>query len=118
MFEFYILFIILSSVSAVLSLILFIMGYVNHVLDSDFEKLSVYECGFDPFEDTRSKFDVKYYLLAILYIVFDLEIIYFVPWTITSGRFDFFCFFIIFLFLFILIIGFLYEWYKGALEWN
>lgn len=109
-------FLCLFLVTIVLSIILFLVAFFSHNAAEDFEKLSVYECGFDPFEDTRSKFDVKYYLLAILYIVFDLELVFIVPWTVVGDRLSSFSFCIIFLFILILTFGFIYEWFKGALE--
>ena len=84
----------------------------------DAEKLSPYECGFEAFEDARMKFDVRYYLLAILFILFDLEIAFLFPWAIVLQEIGFFGFMSMMLFLGILIIGFIYEWKKGALEWE
>ena len=84
----------------------------------DAEKLSPYECGFEAFEDARMKFDVRYYLLAILFILFDLEIAFLFPWAIVLQEIGFFGFMAMMLFLGILIIGFVYEWKKGALEWE
>jgi len=82
------------------------------------EQKSSYECGFDPFSDTRNRFDVRFYLVAILFIIFDLEIIFLFPWSISLGYLDFFGLIVMFLFLFILAIGFVFEWLKGALEWE
>src|SRR4030067_1167413 len=84
----------------------------------DSEKLSAYECGFEPFEDARMKFDVRYYLVAILFILFDLEIAFLFPWAIVLQEIGFFGFMATMLFLGILIVGFIYEWKKGALEWE
>ena len=84
----------------------------------DAEKLSTYECGFEPFEDTRGKFDVRFYLVAILFIIFDLEVAFLFPWAITLGAIGFFGFWSMMIFLTILTVGFIYEWKKGALEWE
>jgi NADH-quinone oxidoreductase subunit A len=84
----------------------------------DPEKLSPYECGFEAFEDARMKFDVRYYLIAILFILFDLEIAFLFPWAIVLPDIGAFGFWSMMIFLAILIVGFVYEWKKGALEWE
>src|SRR3974390_2232307 len=84
----------------------------------DPEKLSPYECGFEAFEDARMKFDVRYYLIAILFILFDLEIAFLFPWAVVLPDIGIFGFWSMMIFLAILIIGFVYEWKKGALEWE
>ena len=84
----------------------------------DPEKLSAYECGFDPFEDSRIEFDVRFYLVAILFIIFDLEIAFLFPWAISLGNIGLLGFSSMMIFLFILTIGFIYEWKKGALDWE
>jgi NADH-quinone oxidoreductase subunit A len=84
----------------------------------DPEKLSPYECGFEAFEDARMKFDVRYYLIAILFILFDLEIAFLFPWAVVLPDIGLFGFWSMMIFLGILIIGFAYEWKKGALEWE
>ena len=84
----------------------------------DPEKLSPYECGFEAFEDARMKFDVRYYLVAILFILFDLEIAFLFPWAIVLQDIGWFGFIAMLLFLGILVVGFIYEWKKGALEWE
>ena len=84
----------------------------------DSEKLSPYECGFEAFEDARMKFDVRYYLIAILFILFDLEIAFLFPWAVVLPEIGIFGFWSMMIFLGILIIGFVYEWKKGALEWE
>lgn len=84
----------------------------------DAEKLSAYECGFDAFEDARIKFDVRFYLVAILFIIFDLEVAFLFPWAISLGTIGVFGFWSMVIFLGILTIGFIYEWRKGALEWE
>ena len=84
----------------------------------DAEKLSPYECGFEAFEDARMKFDVRYYLVAILFILFDLEIAFLFPWAIVLPEIGFFGFAAMMVFLAVLVVGFVYEWKKGALEWE
>ncbi len=84
----------------------------------DAAKLSPYECGFEAFEDARMKFDVRYYLVAILFILFDLEIAFLFPWAVVLPDIGFFGFAAMMVFLLILVIGFIYEWKKGALEWD
>jgi NADH-quinone oxidoreductase subunit A len=84
----------------------------------DSEKLSPYECGFEAFEDARMKFDVRYYLVAILFILFDLEIAFLFPWAIVLSEIGMFGYVAMMVFLGILVVGFVYEWKKGALEWE
>ena len=94
---------------------------VNFLLspnNPDPEKLSAYECGFEPFNDSRMEFDVRFYLVAILFIIFDLEIAFLFPWAISLGAIGVFGFVSMMIFLFILTIGFIYEWRKGALDWE
>jgi len=82
------------------------------------EKLSPYECGFEPFEDARMRFDVRYYLVAILFIIFDLEVAFLFPWAVSLGDIGVFGFWSMVVFLGVLTVGFAYEWMKGALEWE
>ena len=84
----------------------------------DSEKLSAYECGFEAFDDARRKFDVRYYLVAILFIIFDLEVAFLFPWAVSLGEIGVFGFWSMVIFLAVLTVGFAYEWRKGALEWN
>jgi len=91
------------------------LGVRHH---GDPAKISAYECGFEAFEDTRRKFDVRYYLVAILFIIFDLEIAFLFPWAVSLRHIGGFGLAAMALFLFILIVGFAYEWKKGALEWD
>ena len=84
----------------------------------DAEKLSPYECGFEPFDDARRKFDVRFYLVAILFIIFDLEVAFLFPWAVTLGKIGLFGFWSMVVFLGVLTVGFIYEWKKGALEWE
>jgi len=93
-------------------------GFILGPRRPDSEKLSPYECGFEAFEDSRMKFDVRYYLVAILFIIFDLEIAFLFPWAVVLDQIGMFGFLAMMLFLGILVIGFIYEWKKGALEWE
>lgn len=94
------------------------LGYFLGTRRPDSEKTSPYECGFEAFEDSRMKFDVRYYLVAILFIIFDLEIAFLFPWAIVLDQIGLFGFAAMAVFLGILVIGFIYEWKKGALEWE
>ncbi|MEK0081666.1 NADH-quinone oxidoreductase subunit A [Geminicoccaceae bacterium SYSU G07066] len=82
------------------------------------EKLSAYECGFEPFGDARGRFDVRFYLVAILFIIFDLEVAFLFPWAVSLGNIGLFGFWSMIVFLAVLTVGFIYEWRKGALEWE
>ena len=84
----------------------------------DSEKLSAYECGFEPFSDARTKFDVRFYLVCLLFIIFDLEIAFLFPWAISLGEIGLFGFWSMVVFLGVLTVGFIYEWKKGALDWE
>ena len=101
-----------------LAFLILSLSFLAAVQKPDPEKLSAYECGFEPFNDSRMEFDVRFYLVAILFIIFDLEIAFLFPWAITLGNLGYFGFFSMMLFLFILTIGFIYEWKKGALDWE
>ena len=93
-------------------------GFVLGPRRPDDEKNSAYECGFEPFEDAHMKFDVRFYLVAILFIIFDLEIAFLFPWAVVLDDIGIFGLLAMFLFLAILVVGFIYEWKKGALEWE
>ena len=82
------------------------------------DKLSAYECGFEPFEDARGRFDIRFYLVCLLFIIFDLEIAFLFPWAVTLGEIGMFGFLSMLLFLGVLTVGFIYEWRKGALDWE
>jgi NADH-quinone oxidoreductase subunit A len=101
-----------------LGIVLLSLGTLLAPNRPDAEKLSPYECGFEAFEDARMKFDVRYYLVAILFILFDLEIAFLVPWAVVLPDIGFEGFVAMMIFLFILVVGFVYEWKKGALEWE
>jgi NADH-quinone oxidoreductase subunit A len=93
-------------------------SYIVSRQHPDTEKNSAYECGFEAFEDARRKFDVRFYLVAILFIIFDLEVAFLFPWAVTIGKIGLFGFWSMVIFLAVLTVGFIYEWKKGALEWE
>ena len=95
-----------------------ILNYLLSPKNPDPEKLSAYECGFEAFNDARGRFDVRFYLVAILFIIFDLEIAFLFPWAVSLGNIGILGFSSMMIFLFILTIGFIYEWKKGALDWE
>ena len=101
-----------------LGAVLLTLGSLLSPSRPDPEKLSPYECGFEAFEDARMKFDVRYYLVAILFILFDLEIAFLFPWAVVLPDIGFFGFAAMMVFLAVLVVGFVYEWKKGALEWE
>lgn len=105
-------------ISAVISLVVFLLSYILASQSYDAEKLSAYECGFQPFEDARNKFDIKFYLVAILFIIFDLEVSYLFPWAIYLNVIDLQGYWWMIAFLLLLTVGFVYEWRKGALNWD
>jgi len=105
-------------IALVMAVVVIGLGFVLGPRRPDDEKLSPYECGFEAFEDSRMKFDVRYYLVAILFIIFDLEIAFLFPWAIVLDQIGLFGFAAMAVFLGILVIGFIYEWKKGALEWE
>ena len=109
---------IASALAAVLLALGTVLGRLSARYRNDHEKQSPYECGFEPFEDTRMKFDVRYYLVAILFIIFDLEIAFLFPWAVSLHRIGTFGLAAMGVFLLILVIGFAYEWKKGALDWD
>ena len=114
----YLTIIIFLAIALILRLGFLILNFAFSPKNPDPEKLSAYECGFEPFNDSRMEFDIRFYLVAILFIIFDLEIAFLFPWAITLGNLGLFGFFSMMLFLFILTIGFIYEWKKGALDWE
>ena len=101
-----------------LSTAFILVNFVFSPKNPDPEKLSAYECGFEPFSDSRMEFDVRFYLVAILFIIFDLEIAFLFPWAISLGQIGFYGYISMMIFLFILTVGFIYEWKKGALDWE
>nr|QUJ09434.1 NADH dehydrogenase subunit 3 [Neorhodomela munita] len=104
--------------SSVLSFLIFFFSYFLVFQKADQEKISAYECGFNPFDDARMTFDIRFYLVAILFLIFDLEISFLFPWVVSLQSITFFGFWTMIIFLIILTVGFIYEWFKGALEWE
>lgn len=105
-------------VAGIVGAVLLSLGFAFGRGGKDPEKLSPYECGFEAFEDTRMRFDVRYYLVAILFIIFDLEIAFLFPWAVALGDIGMFGLAAMAVFLLVLVVGFIYEWRKGALEWD
>jgi NADH-quinone oxidoreductase subunit A len=118
MLQNYIPILIFLGVATGLSVVLMALGFLFGPRKPDPEKLSTYECGFEAFEDSRIKFDVRYYLVAILFIVFDLEIAFLFPWAVSLRNIGMLGLGGMGVFLAILVVGFIYEWKKGALEWD
>jgi NADH-quinone oxidoreductase subunit A len=110
--------VIFIGVSAVIGLALLVSPFLIAYRQPDPEKLSAYECGFNAFDDARMTFDIRYYLVALLFIIFDLEVAFLFPWAVTFGGLGWFGFWSMMIFLGVLTIGFIYEWKKGALEWD
>ena len=118
MLENYLPILIFLSVALVLGLLMLSIGFLFGKGTKSKAKLSPYECGFDPFEDARIPFDVRYYLVAILFIIFDLEIAFLFPWAVSLNEIGISGIIAMGIFLLVLVIGFIYEWKKGALEWD
>jgi NADH-quinone oxidoreductase subunit A len=109
---------IFLGIAVGLSGIIILASYIVAPQRPDSEKLSAYECGFEPFSDARAQFDVRYYLVAILFIIFDLEVAFLFPWAVSLGDIGLFGFWSMIVFLAVLTVGFAYEWRRGALEWE
>ncbi|WGD31467.1 NADH-quinone oxidoreductase subunit A [Ancylobacter sp. WKF20] len=110
--------VIFIGVSAVIGIALLVAPFLVAFSRPDPEKMSAYECGFNAFDDARMKFDVRFYLVSILFIIFDLEVAFLFPWAITFGELGNLGFWSMMTFLGVLTVGFVYEWKKGALEWD
>lgn len=106
------------GVALLIGAALMIAPFIVAVRNPDPEKVSAYECGFNAFDDARMKFDVRFYLISILFIIFDLEIVFLFPWAVAFGDVGAFGFWSMLAFLAVLTVGFIYEWKKGALEWD
>jgi NADH:ubiquinone oxidoreductase subunit 3 (subunit A) len=102
----------------IIATIIFALSFSLIIKNSSIEKNSSYECGFDPFEDTRNTFNIQFYLVGILFIIFDLEIIFLFPWITVINKIDFFGFWSMIFFLILLTVGFIFEWKKGAIDWQ
>ena len=118
MLENYLPIMIFIAIGIAIGVLPILAGFLLGPHKPDSEKLSPYECGFEAFEDSRMRFDVRYYLVAILFIIFDLEIAFLFPWAVVLDSIGLFGFLAMMVFLGILVIGFIYEWKKGALEWE
>ena len=118
MLQEYLPILIFLGISAGIGAVLLFLGFLIGRGQKDEQKLSPYECGFEAFDDSRMKFDVRYYLVAILFIIFDLEIAFLFPWAVSLDTVGKFGLIAMALFLAILVVGFIYEWKKGALEWD
>ena len=114
----YLSIIIFLFIAISLSVGFIVLNFLFSPKNPDPEKLSAYECGFEAFGDSRMEFDVRFYLVAILFIIFDLEIAFLFPWAISLGSIGPLGFWAMMIFLFILTVGFVYEWKKGALDWD
>ena len=114
----YLSILIFLLIALILSFGFIVLNFLLSPNNPDPEKLSAYECGFEAFGDSRMEFDVRFYLVAILFIIFDLEIAFLFPWAISLGNIGALGFWSMMIFLFILTIGFVYEWKKGALDWD
>jgi NADH-quinone oxidoreductase subunit A len=110
--------VIFIAVAGLIGLALLIAPFIIAIKNPDPQKLSAYECGFDAFDDARMKFDVRFYLVSILFIIFDLEVAFLFPWAVVFGDVGWYGFWSMMIFLGVLTIGFIYEWKKGALEWD
>jgi NADH-quinone oxidoreductase subunit A len=110
--------IIFVGVAGIIGLVLLLVAFVVAYKQPDPEKLSAYECGFNAFDDARMQFDIRFYLVAILFVIFDLEVSFLFPWVLVSGTIGWFGYCSVMLFLAVLTVGFIYEWRKGALEWD
>lgn len=108
---------IYSIISLILVIILFSVAFFLSPREINFEKLSSYECGFEPFGEGHIVFNIQFFIVGILFMIFDLELAYLFPWVFNLGNLSIFCFFLMIIFLILLIIGFIYEWKKGALDW-
>ena len=118
MLENYLPTLIFLLVAGAFGVVLLLLGWMLGPRRPTAEKASAYECGFEAFEDTRMKFDVRYYLVAILFIIFDLEIAFLFPWAVSLDTIGGFGLLSMAVFLTVLVVGFIYEWKKGALEWD
>ncbi len=110
--------VVFLGIATGLAMVIVLASYLVAKQKPDAEKISAYECGFEPFEDARSKFDVRFYLVSILFIIFDLEVAFLFPWAVTLGKLGLYGFWSMIIFLGVLTIGFIYEWRKGALDWE
>jgi NADH-quinone oxidoreductase subunit A len=118
LFQHYLPLIVFIGVALFIGAALLVAPFLVAIRNPDPEKVSAYECGFNAFDDARMKFDVRFYLVAILFIIFDLEVAFLFPWAIVFGDLGAYGFWSMMVFLAVLTVGFIYEWKKGALEWD
>ena len=118
LFQHYLPLIVFIGVALFIGAALLVAPFLVAIRNPDPEKVSAYECGFNAFDDARMKFDVRFYLVSILFIIFDLEVTFLFPWAVTFGQLGVYGFWSMMVFLGVLTIGFIYEWRKGALEWD
>jgi NADH:ubiquinone oxidoreductase subunit 3 (subunit A) len=109
---------VFTFISIIIASILLILSYAISPKSINMEKLSTYECGFEPFDEARKSFDIQFFLIGVLFLVFDLEIAFLLPWAVTLNRIGLFGFWTMILFFYLLTIGFIYEWQRGALDWS
>ena len=109
---------IFAAIGGFIALVLFVVPFLIAPRKPDSEKISAYECGFNPFDDARMKFDIRFYLVAILFVIFDLEAVYLFPWAVSFKEIGALGYWTMMVFIAELIIGFIYAWRKGALEWD
>lgn len=105
-------------VSLLLSIVIFVFSYLFSIQNPETEKMSVYECGFEPYDGARKKFDVKFYVFAMLFVIFDIETMFLIPWSVTLSKTNFIGFWVMIDFLFELSVGFFYIWSSGGLNWD
>jgi NADH-quinone oxidoreductase subunit A len=110
--------VVFLGIATALSIIFVLTSFIVAKQKPDTEKVSAYECGFEAFDDARTKFDVRFYLVSILFIIFDLEVAFLFPWAVALGKIGLYGFWSMMVFLGVLTVGFIYEWRKGALDWE
>ena len=109
---------VIFAIAFFFAILIFSLSYFFIRKSYDPEKISPYECGFDPFGDARLRFNVKFYLVSLLFVIFDLEVVFLFPWAVSLPYISFFGYVVMLFFIFLLTLGFLYEWARGALEWE
>ncbi len=118
LFQEYFAVLVFALIAIALSVAMVFASYLTGAKKPDSEKVSAYECGFEAFDDARTRFDVRFYLVTLLFIIFDVEVAFLFPWAVTLGKIGLYGFWSMMIFLTILTIGFIYEWRKGALDWE
>lgn len=108
---------IFASINCLIIFVLIFLTAIFSPKNPSSEKLGAYECGFEPFSDARKNFDIHFYVVAILFIIFDVEIVFLLPWILSINSLDFYGFYLVILFLFLFLVGFVYEWRSGIIDW-